>query len=158
MLAQTVQDLEIILVNDASTDNSLDILNEYRRRYPERITIVDYPDNRRVGGARNAGIRAAQADYIGFCDTDDFVSPSMYETLYDCIKKTGSDAVVVQAVFTPENCGLETVDRIEKTPYVDWNKNLLRWNGKDITGNVEAHEDLIAYEIGGVFCHLYKKS
>ena len=59
IINQDYKDLEIIAVNDASTDNSLEILREYERRYPEKVKVVTYKDNRHQGGARNEGIKYA---------------------------------------------------------------------------------------------------
>lgn len=71
LLSQSAADYEIILVNDGSTDSSLDILNEYALK-DIRIRIIDKP-NGDVSSARNAGIDAAQGEYIMFVDADDFV-------------------------------------------------------------------------------------
>jgi len=91
LLAQTLQDIEIILVNDASTDNSLEILNEYHTKYPEKIVVIDAEVNQRQGGARNLGIEIAKGTYIGFVDSDDWVEKNMYEALYDEAIKQDSD-------------------------------------------------------------------
>jgi glycosyltransferase involved in cell wall biosynthesis len=78
---QTLRDIEIICVNDASTDASLDILREYAAR-DERITVIDLCENRGVAFARNLGIEAAQGEYLSFVDPDDYVDPDFYEKLY----------------------------------------------------------------------------
>ncbi|MDR0542585.1 MAG: glycosyltransferase, partial [Dysgonamonadaceae bacterium] len=66
LLGQTLQDIEIILIDDASTDNSLEICRKYEAKYPARIRVIASPENRRQGGARNLGIEAATGEYIGF--------------------------------------------------------------------------------------------
>jgi len=91
LLAQTLQELEIIIINDASTDNSLDIIRQYERENPEKIRVIDSPINLRQGGARNLGIAVAEGEYIGFTDSDDFVEKTMYEELYNAAAKDGSD-------------------------------------------------------------------
>ena len=75
LVAQTVTDYEIIAVNDASTDNSLEILREYERRYPDKVKIITYEVNKRQGGAKNEGLKAASGEWIGFIDSDDWVTP-----------------------------------------------------------------------------------
>ena len=93
LLGQTLKDLEIILVNDASPDQSIDILRSYEKQYPDRIVVIDSRENKRQGGARNLGIRKAQGEFIGFVDGDDFVRNDMYEVLLNKIQETCADFV-----------------------------------------------------------------
>ena len=72
---------EIILVDDASTDQTPALLQDVHRQYPNRTKILTLSENRGAGGARNAGIEAAAGAYIGFTDCDDLIDPSFYETL-----------------------------------------------------------------------------
>jgi glycosyltransferase involved in cell wall biosynthesis len=83
LLSQTLKGIEIILINDASTDNSLDIMYTYKNQYPEIIHLIDSKINQRQGGARNIGIEAAKGQYIGFVDSDDWVDQEMYNLLYN---------------------------------------------------------------------------
>ena len=91
LLTQTLQDIEIILVDDASTDNSLDILRKYEQRYPQKIQVIHSKENLRQGGARNLGIKAARGEYLGFVDSDDWVDKEMYENLYSTATEANSD-------------------------------------------------------------------
>jgi len=91
LLSQTLQDIEIILVNDASTDHSLEILMDYKSKHPEKIVVIDSKINQRSGGARNLGIEVAKGAYIGFADSDDWVEKEMYATLYNEAIKHHSD-------------------------------------------------------------------
>lgn len=93
LIGQTISDYEIIAVNDASTDNSLDILREYENRYPEKVKVFTYPDNKRQGGAKNVGLEHARGEWTGFIDSDDWVTPDFYEKLLCCAEKTGADMV-----------------------------------------------------------------
>lgn len=79
---QTLNNMEVILVNDASTDGSLAIMNDYMMRYPDLIKIINSEVNQGAGGARNQGIEIATGEYIGFVDSDDLIEPAMYEKLY----------------------------------------------------------------------------
>ena len=93
LVQQTLQSMEIIAVDDASTDDSLKILREFEKRYPGRVKAVASPENRRQGGARNLGLREAQGRYIGFMDADDWVVEDLYERMVELAKRTGADVV-----------------------------------------------------------------
>lgn len=86
---QTLQDIEIILVDDGSPDNCPAMCNEYARK-DSRIKVV-HQENAGLGPARNSGIRAATGAYIGFVDSDDWVKPEMYARLYEAAARTDAD-------------------------------------------------------------------
>lgn len=88
--AQTLNEMEFIFVNDASPDNALAILRTAEREDP-RVRVIDFPRNLGVSAARNAGLAAAQGEFIGFCDSDDWVEPQMFETLYRAAKDADAD-------------------------------------------------------------------
>ena len=79
--AQTLREIEMIFVCDASPDNSLSILRKAERE-DARIRVIAFEKNCGVSAARNAGIEAAEGEFVGFCDSDDWVEPQMYERLY----------------------------------------------------------------------------
>jgi glycosyltransferase involved in cell wall biosynthesis len=95
LVNQTIglEHLELILINDASTDHTLEKLQEWERRYPDSIALITYDENLRQGGARNIGLQYAQADYVGFVDSDDWVELDMYETLYSVLERETYDVV-----------------------------------------------------------------
>ncbi len=94
LVNQTLKDpYEIIAVDDASTDNSLEILKDYERRYPKLFKVIHYEVNRRQGGAKNAGLKEASGEWIGFIDSDDWVTPDYYEKLLKKADETGADMV-----------------------------------------------------------------
>ncbi len=84
LLGQTLKDIEIICVNDGSTDNSGKVLAEYAEKDP-RIKVITQP-NRGISMARNVGIKIARADCLGFVDPDDWVEADTYETTYCAMK------------------------------------------------------------------------
>ena len=92
ILNQTLKNIEVICVNDGSTDGSGSILHEYEAR-DNRLIVVEQ-ENHGLGAARNAGIAKAKGEYIGFVDSDDFVDPTMFEKLYEEACKFGSDIVL----------------------------------------------------------------
>lgn len=102
VVKQTLSDLEIICVNDGSTDHSLSILQKYARE-DERIVIID-KENGGYGMAMNIGIDRASGEYIGIVEPDDFVELSMYEDLYNTAKTYDLDFVKADFYrFTREN-------------------------------------------------------
>lgn len=92
---QTLQDIEIICVNDGSTDSSLSIIKEYAQK-DNRIKIIDKP-NSGYGDSMNKGLDMATGEYIGIVEPDDFVAKDMYEVLYN--KATEFDVDFVKADF-----------------------------------------------------------
>lgn len=95
LLSQTLSDIEFILVNDASTDGSYDILLNYEKQSPKRIIVINCEVNQRAGGARNVGLDMASGDYIGFVDSDDYIRPDMFECLYN--KAVSNDYDIVDS-------------------------------------------------------------
>ena len=100
LLKQTLDDIEIILINDGSKDNSLIVLKEYEKKYPHKIKVIDQ-ENLGPGGARNTGLKIAKGEYIGFLDSDDTQNSKMYETMYRKAKTGNFDLVVcdVNAIY-----------------------------------------------------------
>ncbi len=92
LVNQTLQDIEIICVNDASPDNSADIVREYMAK-DVRVRLVEHEKNQGLGPARNTGVEYARAPYIGFVDSDDYVALNMYETMLRLIEQTNVDWV-----------------------------------------------------------------
>lgn len=93
LVNQTIENYEIIAVDDASTDNSLEILRQYEAEYPGKVRVITYPVNRRQGGAKNEGLKAASGEWIGFIDSDDWVTQDYYEKLLNKAEQTGADMV-----------------------------------------------------------------
>ena len=93
LINQTISDYEIIAVDDCSTDNSLDILEDYATKYPDKFRTIHSQTNLHQGGAKNIGIRAAQGEWIGFIDSDDWIVPDFYERLINRAEETGANIV-----------------------------------------------------------------
>ena len=105
LAAQTMDDIEFILVNDASTDNSLDFLLEFEHSYPEKTIIVNCEVNSGAGGARNAGLMYSSGRYVAFVDSDDYIKPQMYEELYK--KAVSNDYDIVDSdIFSVKHDGV----------------------------------------------------
>ena len=103
LIKQNLRDIEIICVNDGSTDNSLEILENFARK-DKRIKVID-KQNEGPGIARNIGIKEAKGEYIGFVDPDDRIGLDMYEKMYNQAKKLGSDIVICDFIKYQEWTG-----------------------------------------------------
>lgn len=91
LIGQTISDIEIILVNDGSTDSSLEICEEYAQN--DRRIVVISKENEGVAKARRDGIIKAGADYISFLDSDDYYEPEFCERMLSCMIQSGADLV-----------------------------------------------------------------
>ena len=86
ILCQKLDNIEIIIINDKSTDNTDKILEEYKKR-DKRIVLINNDKNIGTGASRNKGILFARGEYIGFVDNDDFISDDYFLNLYNKIKE-----------------------------------------------------------------------
>lgn len=98
ILAQTLTDIEIFLVNDASTDDSLSIARRFEK--DSRVKVLDKPHGG-LGDTRNYGAARASGDYLVFVDSDDWIDPEMLQSLYDSAEQCSADMVVFN--FVREN-------------------------------------------------------
>lgn len=93
LVNQTISDYEIIAVDDCSTDDSLKILRDYEQKYPDKFQVIASPVNKKQGGAKNLGLQEAKGEWIGFIDSDDWITPDFYEKLIKRAEETGADMV-----------------------------------------------------------------
>ena len=93
VVMQTLQDIELICINDKSTDNSIDILNKYAKN-DKRIKIINQKENKGPGVARNLGIKNATGEYIMFLDPDDWFEETACEDAYNLINKNQNSFAV----------------------------------------------------------------
>ncbi|OBZ12318.1 glycosyltransferase [Bacillus sp. FJAT-26390] len=92
LLNQTLHACEFIFVNDGSSDNSRFLIERYKKK-DGRIKLINQ-ENQGVSAARNAGLRVASGEYVGFVDADDYVKRDMYQTLYAAAVRHGCDVVI----------------------------------------------------------------
>lgn len=159
LLSQTLEEIELIFVNDASPDGSLQILQEYARRYPEKIVVIDNQVNKRQGGARNDGIRRARGEYIGFVDSDDLVAPDMFAALYEKIRAQQADAAFIAHARISEAATLREVsaDRERGLYTASLPETMKKIADHPLTPQ-EKESFMVLKEGASVWSGLYKKS
>ena len=109
IVGQTLKEIEIILINDGSPDNSLAIIHEYAQK-DARIKVIDKP-NEGYGKTMNRGIDAATGEYIGIVESDDWIEPDMYETLYDIAKSQNVEVVKANYIAFDNETGKDMKER-----------------------------------------------
>lgn len=120
LLNQTLEEMEIILVDDGSPDRCPEICDQYASEY-SRIKVV-HKQNAGLGMACNSGIEMAEGKYIAFCDSDDFVDIVMYQSMYEAAQKYQADAVYT---------GIQTIDQHEIVKPMNEYKSLRVMQKKD---------------------------
>ena len=133
LVNQTLQEIQIILVNDGTKDNSGEIAKKYQQKYPEKIIYLE-KENGGLSDARNYGIPHATGEYIAFLDSDDYVELSLYEEMYNVAKTENSDMVECDFIWEYPNKSKQDKgvlyegkkERLEKVRVVAWNKLIKR--------------------------------
>lgn len=129
LVNQTLQDIEIILVNDGSTDDSKKIAEKYKALYPNKIILLD-KENGGLSDARNYGIQHATGEFIAFLDSDDYIDKNAYEEMYNRAIAQNADYVECNFVWEfPNNTKVDQcvlyLGKKEMMTYirvVAWNK------------------------------------
>jgi Glycosyltransferases involved in cell wall biogenesis len=121
VINQTLKDIEIIIVNDGSPDNSLNIMRFYEKQ-DDRILVFD-TSNQGVHAARNLGIEHAKGEYILFLDSDDYIDPTMLEIAYEQIVKAGTNIAVFNYFLVYDDHISEPYLSLPKSSMIDIQKN-----------------------------------
>lgn len=143
---QTFQNMEIIVVNDGSTDHSLEICRKYQQM-DSRVRII-LKENGGLIRARKTGVSEASGDLIGFVDSDDWIEPDMYEMLTNCMKDTGCDLVSSGIVRDFEDSDRQTVI------YDNYPEGVYKELGYSIYPTMLYHA---GYRNFGIYCNLCTK-
>lgn len=133
LVNQTLENIEIIIVNDGTKDNSEEIIKKFIDKYPQKIVYLK-KENGGLSDARNYGIPYAKGEYIAFLDSDDYVEKDMYKEMYELAKKENSDMVECDFLWEYPNKIREDIGQVyngkkemlEKVRVVAWNKLIRR--------------------------------
>ena len=143
LVKQTIDDIEIIAIDDASTDNSFEIMKEYASNY-KCLKIFHHKLNLGQGITRNEGLDMANGEYIGFLDADDYVSLTMYEKMYNAALDSGKpDIIRTNLKFVKDNSSLFIEDE------------------RDLKGRyykISDNPNMIVYESPSVCNKLFKRN
>lgn len=125
IINQTYRNIEIILVNDGSKDKSGEICDKLKQK-DNRIKVI-HKENGGLSDARNAGLKIANGDYIGFVDSDDYVKEDMFETLYKLNKEHNADISIVSfyEIYKGKVIGVRDSKKLEELNKIQAIKELL---------------------------------
>lgn len=145
VLKQTYTDFELLLINDRSTDNSMEICREYSKKDHRIVLLENNSEDHGPGSTRNIGLDHATGEYIYFMDADDWIDERLLECAVKRIQETKADIVKFGAVF-------EKGDRVHSQPYC--------WNGKDIMTKDEIKKNILNFwkeNMNTLWVHLFRR-
>lgn len=102
LVNQTLPDIEFVWVDNGASDECRKIIAKYADKRPH-IKVLHLPQNKGYGGAMNAGLEAAGGDYIGFCDSDDWVDTDYFEKLYNAASQNNADMAFTEYLLEYNN-------------------------------------------------------
>ncbi len=134
IIGQELNEIEIILVNDGSTDNSGEICDFYAEK-DKRVHVI-HKENAGVSVARNTGIKVANGNYIGFIDSDDWIEKNMYQDLYRCVRETGAEIAMCDAttVYGSDKKEEDTISFLTESIFLD-KEDIQAFALKEIAGS-----------------------
>lgn len=142
LVNQTLQEIEILCVDDGSTDSAPQIIEEYAKKYPDKIKTF-HKENGGEFTTRNYGLERAKGEYVTFVDTDDYVEPNWAEKLYNAAEQNDADIAV---------CGFERIDL--KTGKVV-GKDMTKYG--NITKQVTPKDDFVLFINPAPWNKVYKR-
>lgn len=143
LIHQTLENIEIICINDGSTDGSGDILRKYRQA-DKRIKLIQI-ENSGQSKARNFGLLQANGEYLGFVDSDDYVNPEMFEKMYALAQENDADCVV---------CGL----KVEFEDSENFTQGAIGWGKAKHEGTSENSSETLKNLRTNVLDKLFRRS
>lgn len=146
LVNQSLDDYEVILINDGSKDSSAEIIESYKKKYPEIINAVTV-ENGGQGRARNIGMKMAKGKYLGFADSDDWVSPDMFKHMYEKAEEENADLTVCDITECYDDGSSRIINMSQYEPLIKidtavWDKLLRR----DLVEGIYFPEGKVWYE------------
>ena len=139
VLNQTLKDIEVVIINDGSTDQSKEIIEEYCRVHKNIVSIDQQFSGPAI--ARNKAIKKTRGSYIGFVDSDDWIEPNMFEMLYQSAFENDADVVICNFSF-----------------YREKSDQLIKSNPPDLKDNITGEEALKFFLMqDGITGHIWNK-
>ena len=130
LVYQTLVDVEIICIDDGSTDNSLEILKDYEKDFPK--LQVHSQENKGLSGARNTGMKYATGEYIYFIDSDDILEVTALERMYNASVRRSLDLLLIKIINFDDETGEKT-----KSSYYD-----MKYLNEAVGENIFSHRDV----------------
>lgn len=118
ILQQTYQNFEIICVDDCGQDKSMDIVSQYKEKYPDSIKCVHHNENKGLGFARDTGMKIAEGEYLLFVDSDDYIKENYIETYVKCMEENDLDVAV--GGYIRDNNGALSEYRLQREKDCFW--------------------------------------
>lgn len=156
IVQQTLKEIEIILVNDGSTDDSAKILSCFAK-FDNRIKIINQ-ENKKQGAARNNGVSNANGEYIGYVDSDDWVDLDYYEKLYNTAKKYDSDIALATNIRIGNGKTKKRLNLKDEKEYISLNDKIKvsnQFKNECPTNKIYKKDLLTKYNIiwpEGIYC------
>ena len=156
LINQTLQDIEIICINDGSTDKSADIIKKFTNK-DSRFKLINQ-ENKKQGAARNAGMKIAKGEYIGFVDSDDWVDLEYYEKLYNAAKRHNFDIALGTNVRVKKNINKKRLNITKEKEYTSIQEKFdvnIQWKNPCPTNKIYKRDLFLKHNITwpeGVYC------
>lgn len=157
ILHQTLKDIEIILVDDKSPDNCPKLCDEFAHQ-DCRVKVIHKEKNEGLGMACNSGIEAAKGEYIAFCDSDDWVDPDFYETLYRTAKEYQADMVFSGIQRINENGKITPMNEPKELQVINTHAEILAYSMDMIANHPSKRKErdiamsakIVLYSLGNI--------
>ena len=156
LVNQSLKEIEILVINDCSTDNSKSVLDKYEEKY-QNIKVFHNKTNKGIGYNRNFGIKESKGEFVAFIDSDDWVEKNMFEKMYNKAKEDNLDLVICnyfrklmkedELIDIDSDFNISYFDNtnLKKSPNLLIDINTAPWNKlykKELIENIKFPEDL----------------